>query len=311
MPKIDGHIHGIVSPGGEEFPDRHGNHFMPGGIRLGQQAKHLKSFTAYYKFNDGDMPVTIAAVDIKEASKLAMLPGVAITESMEPSQIKYDGKTVGISMPVNMVGFDVMIDPPGAEQAGACATPEHFDVINGENVIFSAKEPFGYTFDGWYKSGVAEKISDAKVAEIEVYDKFSTKLQYVAKFIHKPSFRSGRYLDLTRGNLITFNWVSPEPEDPPYAFVTWDSGTLGSFSAIIQDKDFESDVPEIVFKKDPSVAQPGDLNMRCTVSYSPVGVNLSIVSVSSDNPWGYAATNTISLQYLNSFEGRTAHASRL
>jgi len=285
--------------------DRHGSPFNPGGYSIKNQAKHLKSFTCFYRFNDGDLPLTIAAADIKEAAKLAQLPGVVNPESMEPVQIKFDGKTVGIAVPVNMVGFNTIVVPPGAVQAGACATPEHFDVVNGENVIFSAKEPFGYKFDGWYKTGVAERISDKKVAEIEVFDKHSTKLQYEARFIHEPEFLSGRYMDLTRGNLITFNWVDPAPEDPPYGFATWDKNSVGSFSAVIWEYDPEAEQPEIIIKADPNVAQPGsDFVMKALISYTPVGVNLTVQSVTADNAYGYKQWDTINLQYLTTFEGR-------
>jgi len=289
-----------------EWGDRHGTPFNPSQHGLKSQAKHLKSYTAYFRFNDGDLPVNIAATDIKEAAKLSQLPGVAHPESMEPVQIKFDGKTVGIAMPVNVVGFDTIITPPGAVQAGACATPEHFDVVNGENVIFSAKEPFGYEFDGWYKTGVAEKISERKTAEIEVYDKFSSKLQYEARFIHKPKFLSGRYLDLQRGNIISFSWVDPAPDESsgaPLAYVTWDDGTMAAWRATVFAMDFDSDEIEMKIHSDPSVVQDNDdINATFLVRYSPVGVNLYVKTISSDNRFGYDAGSWLNLQYLATFE---------
>jgi hypothetical protein len=279
---------------------------FPEGKRFGlpQQVKHLGSYTAYYRFESGDVPINIVASSIKEAAKLASMPGVMGNDAVEPIQLKFDGKTVGVAMPVSMISFDTEIYPEGAKLAGACATPEHYDVRNGENVIFQVHEPFGYEFKGWFKDN--QLISDKKIAEIDVYDNYATRLLYQARFDPNPSLRSGRYLDLMRGNIITIALTDNELVGS-YGKAVWDTGTVASYNAIIKNlvlpvkKDNDTWTPgSIVFNKDPVITQPGQMAISGSLSFSPIGINIVVNTATLDNPYGYVAGSIISLQYMNS-----------
>jgi hypothetical protein len=272
------------------FPHHHGS--GP------QQVKHLKEFTSYYRFDSGDVPVGIVATDIKEAAKLASMPGVVGPDTVFPIDIKDTGKTVGVAMPVSTISFDTVIIPDEAKIAGAWASPAAFEVRNGENVIFEAHEPFGYAFDGWYRTGKDERLSDKTLAEIDVYDMFQTRLRYEARFTANPSLRSGRYLDLTRGNIITLE-LKAGAAAAPFGKAIWDSGTISSYFAQITDLDLtDPDNKTIVFTKDPTVTQPGDFALSGTFKFSPVGINITVGTVTLDNIYGYVTGSVISLQFL-------------
>jgi hypothetical protein len=279
---------------------------FPDGRRFGmpQQIKHLAQYTAYYRFDGGDTPVTIVASSIKEAAKLASMPGVMGNDAIEPIQIKFDGKTVGVAMPVSMISFDTIIKPEGAKIAGATATPEHFEVRNGENVIFQAHEPFGYRFDGWYKGD--QLLSSDLISEIDVYDNYATKLLYEARYAHEPKLRSGRYLDLTRGNIITLSMI----EDPAFLAqveyvgkAVWDGGSVAAYNAIVKKDGFtlptDSAPGVISFLKDPTITQPGNFSLTGSWTFSPVGFNIVVSASTLDNAWGYVSGSVLSLQWIS------------
>jgi hypothetical protein len=273
------------------------SHPHPKGFGLPQQVKHLKSFVAYFRFQDGDVPVNIVATNIKDAAKLASMPGIMGPDAAEPVDIKADGKIVGVAMPVNTISFDTVVIPAEAAQAGAYATPEHYIVRNGENVIFEAKVPFGYTFDGWYKTGRDGRLSAERVAEIDVYDDYATRIRYEARFIHSPSLRSGRYLDLTRGNILTFEFNGNE--SAPFGKAIWDGGSVSSYHTIISALDqTDPENIQVSFIKDPTVTQPGNMGLTGVLTYSPVGINIEVSTVSLDNPYGYLTGSVLTLQFL-------------
>jgi len=290
----------FVSNAGVQTP----YHFPEGkGYGLPQQVKHLGSFTAFYRFDSGDVPVNIVASSIKEAAKLASMPGVMGNDAVEPIQIKFDGKTVGVAMPVNMIQFRTMITPQGAKLAGACATPEAFEVRNGDNVIFQVHEPFGYVFEGWFKG--EQKLSDKKIAEIDVYDNYVSEILYEARFRHEPKFRSGRYLDLMRGNIISIEMVEDEALLAQLGYVgkaMWDGGSVAAYNAIIDKASFKLPVDNvpgtISFRKDPAITQPGQMSLTGSFTFSPIGINIVVSQAQLDNPYGYVVGSVLNLQFL-------------
>ena len=278
---------------------------LPEGRAFGlpQQVKHLGSYTAYYRFESGDVPVNIVAGSIKEAAKLSSMPGVMGNDAVEPIRIQFDGKTVGVAMPVSMIRFNTLIVPEGAKLAGACATPERFEVRNGENVIFQVHEPFGYKFEGWFKDGL--KISEKKISEIDVFDNYATQIQYEARFEFQPAFRSGRYLDLMRGNIISIEMVEDEALLAQLGYVgkaVWDSGSVAAYNAVIDKDTFklpEDGTPgQVSFRKDPGITQPGTMTLTGSFTFSPVGLNMVVSQASLDNAFGYVVGSVLSLQYL-------------
>jgi hypothetical protein len=181
------------------------------GIVNGKQVKHLNSYIAYFSSVEGDYPTSVVASTIEEAARLASMPGVISHESVQPIMVKFNKGTVAVAMPVTMIGFDIEIQPYAAKLAGAMATPEHFEVANGDKVIFQATEPFGYKFVGWQKfgpdgvdgEGNPIYLSTDLIAKFDIFDNYATKLKYLAVFEEKLTLRPGRYIDLTTGKIIT------------------------------------------------------------------------------------------------------------
>jgi hypothetical protein len=252
--------------------------------KLGQQVKHLNSYLCYYDSADGDFPVSVVASSIEEAAKLGSMSGVVSQDSIQPKIIKFNKSTVAVAMPVNMIGFDTVVEPAAATLSGAYATPAHYEVRNGDNVIFQAYCPFGWTFDGWYKYGDENRISDSPIAEIDVYDNYATRLKYIAKFTSSPSWRSGRYIDLNSGIVFSFDFTRyGEQTTAPYGRVVVGPNTQMAAHLIITEILPEPD-NTIVTNYDPAYTGPGvddetAFKFSAVYSFSPIGVNLQFLTL--------------------------------
>ena len=182
-------------PGPKSFGRPHGRH---------EEVRNLNQYTGYFTTPEGDFPVSVVADSIKEAAKILAMPGVFGEGVNEPTTIKFVKGKIAVTIPVRTTGFRVVIDPVSAVESGAYATPSHADVKNGTEVIFTAHEPFGWKFEGWYKGD--QLISTEKVTTIEVYDPYSSLIQYRA--VYEPAFewRNGRYLELGHGWYFDFKF---------------------------------------------------------------------------------------------------------
>jgi hypothetical protein len=262
-----------------------------------QEIRNLNQYMGYFTTPEGDFPVSVVADSIKEAAKILMMPGVFGDKVEEPSVIKFTKGKIAVSVPVHMTGFTVTIDPPGAEESGAHATPAQAEVKNGTEVIFTAFEPFGWRFVGWFKG--EQLLSTRKVSTIEVYDPFSTLIHYTARYEFDPVLRNGRYLELGHNRYWDFKFdgwganfegklVLYSKNNPDWHFV-------------INHLDFNSG--EVRFIQDTSVVQ-GEVDNEEGIGFTviltptPIGFNMHIENATLGNPFGLLAEQQLSLKWV-------------
>jgi len=296
----------VTSAPGAHFPGPPGFH-IPGqpvethpdqlDVRPGaKEVKHLNQYTGYFTTPEGDFPVSVVADSIKEAAKILTMPGVFGDGITEPTTIKFIKGKIAVTIPVRMTGFNVVIDPAEAVDSGAHATPAHAEVKNGTQVLFTAHEPFGWKFVGWYKGD--QLLSTEKVSWIEVYDPYSSLLEYVAKYEFDPVLRNGRYLELGHGWHADFKfdgWSNFEGRVILYTYTNPD------WHFVISSYDQANG--EITLIPDPAVTQGEDnkgdgIGMTLKLTPTPIGFNLVIMNISMDNPFGLAADQMLSLKWV-------------
>jgi len=258
------------------------------------------SYSAAYGSQDGDVSIQIVAANIIEAAKIACMPGMMAQESVEPVAIRYLKSKVGTAAPVRVVSFDTIIEPRDAQLAGAVATPLHFDVDNGTKVIFTASEPFGFSFEGWYRDGGQTPISTQRVAEIEVYDPHKSNLKFYAKYAANPSFRSGRYIDIQASNNSARASIWDFDFDPIASYqgrVVLNADDVTAYYGAIQRIDTVAKTITIV--PDATLgASPTEFTMTLGYAFSPIGLTLNVTAVSLDNVFGYETGALLQLKYL-------------
>ena len=269
----------------------------------GQEVRTLNQYTGYFSTDEGDYPVSVVANSIKEAAKILTMPGVFGQDSQEPTTIKYVKGMVAVSVPVHNVGFNTFITPSGAIDSGAYATPVHSEVQNGTDVIFTAFEPFGWRFVGWYKGDPdngGQLVSKSLQSTIDVYDPYSTLVSYYAKYEFNPEIRNGRYIDSYRG--WTFDLTFDEYSMYPGRLVLVASN-IGEYYFVMQSKTIDESTGDgvITFIPDPAVSQPADKQWEFSVSIRPsnVGLNMTVENCSLDNPYGIAQGEVFSLRWTN------------
>jgi len=256
-----------------------------------QEIKNLNQYTGYFNTPEGDFPVSVVADSIKEAAKILTMPGVFGDGVNEPTTIKFVKGTIAVSIPVRMTGFNVTIEPKGAVDSGAYATPAHAEVRNGTEVIFTAHEPFGWKFVGWYKG--EQLLSTEKVSWIEVYDPYSSLLTYTAMYEFDPVLRNGRYLELGHGWYFDFK------------FDGWSmfEGKMVLYTNVVPDWHFvitsiDPKVSQYSFASDPAVIQEPDIGMTATIIPTPIGFNFIVENIHTENPFGIVAQQQFSLKWV-------------
>jgi len=257
-----------------------------------QEVKNLNQYTGYFTTPEGDFPVSVVADSIKEAAKLLTMPGVHGPESNEPSVIKFVKGKIAVSIPVRMTGFSVLIEPKGAQESGAYATPAHAEVRNGTEVIFTAHEPFGWKFKGWYKGH--QLLSTEKVSWIEVYDPYSSLIYYTAQYEFDPVLRNGRYLELGHGWYFDFKfdgWSTHEGKMVLYTNVVPD------WHFVLVDIDLKEN--RYVFLSDETVVQePNNIGITAQIIPTPIGFNFIIENIHTEHPFGLMQFQQLSLKWV-------------
>jgi len=257
------------------------------------EVRHLNQYTGYFTTPEGDFPVSVVANSIKEAAKILTMPGVFGDDVNEPSIIKFIKGKVAVSVPVRKTGFNVVIEPKGAIDSGAYATPVRADVENGTEVIFTAFEPFGWKFIGWYKGD--QLISTEKQAVIDVYDPYSSYIEYTAKYEFDPIMRNGRYLELGKGWLVDFKFdgysnylgrmIINSTYVPDWYFV---------ITGMTEDT--------ITFQNDPTINQPSEIEGTFKYVATPIGLNLVVQAITIENPFGLMVDSVLTLKWTSEFD---------
>jgi len=262
------------------------------------EVRHLNQYQGYFTTPEGDFPVSVVANSIKEAAKILTMPGVFGDDVNEPSIIKFIKGKVAVSVPIRRTGFNVVIEPAGAVHSGAYATPVHAEVENGTEVIFTAHEPFGWRFIGWYKGD--QLVSTEKQATIDVYDPYSSLIQFTAKYEFDPVLRNGRYLELGKGWLVDMKFdgysnylgrmIINSTYVPDWYFV---------ITAMTEDT--------ITIQNDATINQP--YNIAATFKYvaTPIGINLVVQSITGgdtpgENPFGLMPDSILTLKWTSPFD---------
>lgn len=264
----------------------------------GQEVRTLNQYTGYFSTDEGDYPVSVVANSMKEAAKILSMPGVFGHDSVEPSVIKYVKGMVAVSVPVHQVGFNTYITPAGAVDSGAYATPVHSEVQNGTDVIFTAFEPFGWKFDGWYKGDPdngGTLISKNPVSTIDVYDPYSTLVAYYAKYSFAPELRNGRYIDVARG------WVFDLKFDGYSNYkgkMVVSASKLSDYYFVMENLSVGEDgAGTMTVVPDPVITQPETINMSLSFTPSYVGLNAVVTNVTTDNMFGFVNSSVINLKW--------------
>jgi hypothetical protein len=257
-----------------------------------QEVKQLNQYQGYFTTPEGDFPVTVVANSIKEAAKILTMPGVFGDNVTEPTTIKFLKGKVAVSVPVHHVGFNTVIEPEGAEQSGAYATPAHAEVHNGTEVIFTAFEPFGWKFLGWYKGD--QCLSTDLIAYIEVYDPYSTLVQYVAKYEFDPTLRNGRYLALGSGLVFDFIFDGYMSHDGRCVL---NGNNDSEYYFVIPKDGLDQSERTIRLIKDEAISQ-GELGLTLNYATTPVGITIEVVNVTEGNDFNIRAGEVIALKWI-------------
>ena len=266
----------------------------------GQEVRTLNQYTGYFTSDEGDYPVSVVANSMKEAARILTMPGVFGADSQEPTMIKFVKSSIAVSVPVHNVGFNTIITPSGAVDAGATATPVHSEVQNGTDVIFTATEPFGWTFKAWYKGDPDKggtKISTSKVATIDVYDAYSTLVDYYAQYEFNPVIRNGRYMDVSKGWVWDFDFdgygnyagrlVITGPIAGNHYFI------LSSVSI-----DEKTGAGTATIETDPNITGASSINFSINFVPSYIGITLTINNPTEGNELLLKDSQVITLKYV-------------
>jgi len=263
---------------------------IPGQER--KQVSYLNQYIGYFTSPEGDIPVSVVANSMKEAAKILTFPGVFSDESSEPTIIKFIKGKIAVSAPVKTVGFNTVITPKGAVDSGAYATPVHADVTNGTEVIFTAYEPYSWKFIGWYKNG--QLISTDKVTTIDVYDPYTSLIQYEARYEFDESriLRNGRYLEIGKGWIIDLKFDGYSN----YAGrMVINNNAMGDYFFIISnisDKKF-------TVQPDPTITQPEAITASFNYEATPIGLTLVVDTITANNSLYLTIGSVLPLKWSN------------
>jgi hypothetical protein len=282
-------------PHGPHYEDAHAHSGFGGYQRSRgpQEIRQLNQYQGFFTTPEGDFPVSVVANSMKEAAKILTMPGVFGDDVSEPVIIKFVKGKVAVSVPVHHVGFNTVIQPEGAIQSGAYATPTHAEVHNGTEVIFTAYEPFGWKFLGWYKGELC--LSTEKTAYLDVYDPYSTLITYVAQYEFDPSLRNGRYTTMGKNIYFDFKFDGWGNFDGRLVI---NGEVTGDWFFIMPKNSLDADGKRVIkVQTDASITQPGDYGATFLYEPTPIGINLYVENVTEDNPWGFVAESVLFLKW--------------
>ncbi len=265
----------------------------------GSEVRQLNQYTGYFTTPEGDFPVSCVANSIKDAARILSMPGVFGPDVSEPTMIKFVKGAIAVAAPVHTVGFNTVITPAGAIDSGAYATPAHSEVQNGSDVIFTAFEPFGWKFDGWYKGDPdngGTLLSRDKVTTIDVYDAYSTLIQYYAKYVFEPRLRNGRYIDVNRGTVydIKFDGYSNF-----YGKLDVQASEVSAYHFMMESLNINEDGSgSMKLIKDETLIQPEDIEAIVEFVPSYIGLNLVVRTITVGNMLGLVDNSVINLKWV-------------
>lgn len=267
----------------------------PNGIE-NRQVSYLNQYTGMFSTPEGDIPISCVANSIREAAKILSYPGVFGDESKEPTVIKFVKGKIAVSAPIRKIGFNTVITPQGAIDSGAIATPAHADVENGTEVIFTATEPFGWKFEGWYKNGTL--ISKDKVCSLDVYDPFNSLLNFEARYVfdEAKTLRNGRYIEIAKGWLIDCQFT---PYSNYKGRIIINNAQLGDYFFVINNITEN----EINFAFDPNIMQPEKIQGTATYEATAIGLNLIIKTISAENSLYLQPGSVVTMKWVNDLKG--------
>lgn len=117
------------------------------------------------KFVAGGEETVVAESIVKAATLLTNeISGV------EPSYIQKTLEGIKVDQPRMNLQFATEVLPVEAATAGCTAAPPSYTVLEGDDVIFSAKAIMGWTFSKWQKQHVDIVGATTAVAKIAVTD---------------------------------------------------------------------------------------------------------------------------------------------
>jgi hypothetical protein len=269
------------------------HHTLPGAkANERKQVSYLNQYIGYFPSPEGDIPVSVVANSMKEAARILNFPGVFNDDSAEPTIIKFAKGRIAVSAPIRTVGFNTIITPQGAIDSGAYATPVHADVANGTEVIFTAFEPYSWNFVGWYKNGVL--VSTDKVTTIDIYDPYTSLIQYEARFAFDESriLRNGRYLEIGKGWIVDMKfdgWSNYAGK------MVINNSAMGDYFFII------SNIADgkITIQPDPTITQPEAISASLNYEATPIGLTFSVETITGENSLYLREGSVLTLKWTN------------
>lgn len=116
-------------------------------------------------FNGGSQETVVAESMIKAATLLT-----DESAGTEPSFLQKTLEGIKVDQPRMLLQFETAVLSAEAETAGCTAAPPSFTVLEGTEVIFSAKAVDGWNFVGWQKNGEDIVGATNSVSKIAVTD---------------------------------------------------------------------------------------------------------------------------------------------
>lgn len=116
-------------------------------------------------FNGGSQETVVAESMIKAATLLT-----DESTGTEPSFLQKTLEGIKVDQPRMLLQFETAVSPAEADTAGCTAAPPSFTVLEGAEVIFSAKAVDGWRFVSWQKNGVTIEAATNAVSKIAVTD---------------------------------------------------------------------------------------------------------------------------------------------
>jgi hypothetical protein len=178
----------------------------------------------------------------------------------------------------------------------------HAEVGNGTEVIFTAADIFGWTFEGWYKGadvdGGGQLISNDRVATIDVYDPYSTMIDYYAVYTFDDTIRPGRYIELSKGFIFDFVFYNSATKLYDGSVHINKTSFITDYYFIMPLGSWEATPPQLILQKDPRRNQPEDYGFTFGVEATAIGMQLTCSNATQGNVWGIQDGDILQLKWL-------------